>query len=110
GWLNYNAGGRCIAAAAMIRYVHPKGRNRISQARRALLAAGVASPREIHYTVPIPHALEDELTKVLDPLLTDVGEVVVDVSGMTKLAILGVLLHVLPKKLQCRIVYSEAAD
>ena len=96
--------------ALMIKYKHPKGKNRIKESQQVLEKIGVVNPVDVSYDVRIPYNIEDLLFNKLDGLVSEVDEIVVDISAMTKLLILVCLFQLKEFKGNLRIVYSEAEE
>jgi len=111
GWARYQASqGHVLDKALILRYVHPKGRNRVKELRLALKQLGVTNPVNLRYDVHSPYNIEQQLPYALDKLLDNVDEVVVDISAMTKLLILVVLYSLSRFDGAVRVVYSEAEN
>jgi len=111
GWPRFQSGQGPILRNSMIfRYIHPKGKNRTQELRRALLALGVPSPNEARYNARFPHEIEQITQKAFDTSLLNCEEIVLDISAMTKLLILVCLCELMDFAGTMRIVYSEAED
>ncbi len=98
-----------LKRALMVRYQQPKGTNRISEIRAALASLGVNAPVDVAYDVEAGEPFEylfDEAISRCD--VSSFDEIVVDVSSMTKFALLLVLVKLIPIAKLVRIVYSEA--
>jgi len=113
GWAVYSKGqGDILNRALLIRYIHPKGRNRIKELRQSLARLGVGSSKilDIPYDFHSPHRIEFVLSRNLKGLLHETDEVVLDISAMTKILILVCLCMLKDFCGTVRIVYSEADD
>ena len=111
GWATFQEKqGDILNGAVMLRYVHPKGKNRVKQLRETLAKIGVASCVDIPYDVRSSRNIEDLLSKHLEAALPGTDEVVMDISAMTKLLILVCLCKLVDFTGTVRIVYSEADD
>ncbi|MBU0576910.1 hypothetical protein KJ654_04630 [Patescibacteria group bacterium] len=111
GWSNYQKEqGDILNLALLFRYVHPKGKNRIKELRLALTEIGVSTRVDIPYNVYSPHNIEDIFSQKLGQVLSEIDEVIVDISAMTKLLILGCLCALDNFEGDLRIVYSEGNE
>lgn len=109
GWVNFQEGqGGILNKTIMFRYIHSKGRNRIRDLRKALANLGVPTPIEITHDLLSPHDVENKLSRKLVQNLTEIEEIVLDVSSMTKLLILVSLCMLSDFEGTLRIVYSES--
>ena len=106
GWVNYQNKG-VLSYALVFKYEHPKGRNRIKELRMALKRLGVALPVNVCYDTIAPHNIEDKIYAKLIELLSKTDEVILDISGMTKLLILICICKLEEFHGTVRIVYSE---
>jgi hypothetical protein len=84
----------------------PKGPNRVAPLKTLLRQIGVAKVAEVLYEMQSPQLLEDLLPARLE--LSGFDEVVVDISALTKLAILLVLCCLRKFEGTVRVVYAEA--
>jgi hypothetical protein len=71
---------------------------------------GVPAPVEIDYDASAPHSIENAIQVTFHDELSKTGEIVVDISAMTKLLILITLIKLRSFRGTVRIVYSEAED
>jgi len=111
GWVHSQKDAGCILSGALIfRYVHSKGRNRVSALRKAIVPLGVTSPLDACYNLSAPHSIEDSIGNKLAQLLPGIDEVIVDVSAMTKLLLLVTLCKLAEFPRAVRIVYAEPDD
>jgi len=109
GWPSSQSGhGRVLNAALMFRYIHPKGRNRISLLRSSISDLGASTPVDVRYDCAYPHTIEDTVRSAFARALSDYDEVVIDITGMTKLLILVSLCGLSDFAGDVRIVFSEA--
>ena len=99
---------KAISAGYVFKYLHPKGPNLVEQLKTALRTIGAEKVTNIRYDILCPQPLEDELPQKL--VLDGFDEVIVDISSMTKLAILLVLSKLDKFSGTVRVVYSEAQD
>lgn len=106
-----NENDNAISDAIVARYVlDRKGRNKIRQLQKILLAMGAKTIDELRYEVQSPHDIESSFGNMLRGKLPDVEEVIVDISAMTKLLILVTLCQLKDFERSVRIVYSEAQE
>lgn len=109
GWINYQSGrGHILSSAVPIHYNNPKGRNKIKQLYNALSDAGAINISKVNYDHNSPHIFHESLKNALISSFTSVEEIIVDISSMTKLAILVCLSTLREFSGAVRIVYSEA--
>lgn len=109
GWVNHRINKRNILSDAIIvRYSHPKGRNKIQQMNIALQALGVSKPREIKYDLWATHSIEETLLTEFGSLNDKYDEIVIDISAMTKFLVLVSLCYLSHYRGSIRVVYSEA--
>jgi len=100
--------GKGIQTAAIFRYLHPKGNNRIRELRQLLSRVGARKIVEIKCDTRQGAAIEDRVERVLCSLLPSVDEVIVDISAMTKLVILVTLCKLQKFSVAVRLIYSES--
>ena len=112
GWMDSQQGGTDILnRAVLLHYVNTsKGRNRRQAFRRGLETLGASNFTDVRYDVGDPYNIEASLSSTFDHELRHVEEVIVDVSAMTKLAILVTLCRLRTFDGRLRIVYTEAND
>ena len=111
GWVNYQKEqGTLLNSALMIKYENPKGKNLIDDHCRLLKALGISIPKDIPYNTLSPHNFESLILCELENKLSNVEEVIIDISAMTKLLILVCLCMLKNYSGIVRIVYAEAAD
>lgn len=112
GWVNcQREQGAILNAALVFRYRPPKGKNRISDLRKALVELGTSHPNDISINSRFPHNIEDIIDKKnMRSLVEEVEEIIVDISAMTKLLILVCLSKLKNFIGTVRIVYSEAEN
>lgn len=111
GWAELQStSGRILDKALLFRYKHPKGKNRIQELQTALAKLGAEITSEARYDAVYSHNTEDIVAEKLKPLLTEVDEIVLDISAMTKLLILVSLCKLEEYRGSLRIVYTEAGD
>lgn len=99
-----------LQRALMFEYAPPKGGNRVEESRALLRRICERDPMELTYDVDAPQTIEEGLDATLPELLDGIEEVIVDVSSMTKLLLLVVVLKLARQPRPVRVVYSEAAD
>ena len=97
-----------LSEALVFKYVHPKGPNKIEALRNLLSGLGVKKPKDIPFDYDIPQDIEDRLQRSLENVEAD--EIVLDISGMTKILILLALCKLERFPGVVRIIYSEAED
>jgi len=111
GWTNYQSGqGAILCAALLLRYKHPKGKNRIAELKKSLANLGISQPQEVYYDLRFPYNIENIIDKKFKTLLAEVEEVVLDISAMTKLLILVCLYKLIDFTGTVRIAYTEAGN
>jgi hypothetical protein len=89
-----------------IRYINSSGRrNRVAEARR--LFEGLM---EIKYSAECAHEFETNLSRHCITKLTNVSEIVIDISAMSKFLILVSIIVFLRHKKRIRIVFTTAQD
>jgi hypothetical protein len=109
GWINFYSGhGEILKKALIIKYKNPKGKNKIQQMKKALDICGVREILEIKYDTKAPYNFNEMLSGAFKSHKENIDEVVVDISALTKLAILVCLSILRDFKGILRIVYSEA--
>jgi hypothetical protein len=97
-----------LSEALVFRYVHPKGPNKIEPLRGLLSALGAKNPKEIPFNYDNPQEIEDRLERSFENIASD--EIVLDISGMTKILILATLCKLERFRGTLRVIYSEAED
>ncbi len=99
-----------LSKAILIRYLHPKGNNRVKELKQGLTSLGAKRVIDLPYDVSSPHDLERLINYDLSRDAGKVDEIIVDVSAMTKLLILLSLMSIRHFPGTVRLVYSEAED
>ena len=97
-----------LSEALVFKYVHPKGPNKIEPLRNLLAGLGVKKPSDIPFDYDTPQEIEDRLERSLGNVNAD--EIVLDISGMTKILILLTLCKLQHFPGALRVIYSEAED
>lgn len=97
-------------SSILFKYENPKGENRIRELRALLREAGVTRRREITYQFNSLSSLEDSVKEAFSDLNSEVEEVVLDISAMTKFLILLCLFQLSTFTKTLKIVYSEANE
>lgn len=99
------------STAYFVRYDHPKGKNRVGGARRLAKQLGLVRRPDIHCDLIIPGQVESAIQESeLFATINTYDEVIVDVSSMTKLLILVLLVLLRDYKGRLRVVYAEAVS
>lgn len=116
GWLDYQPSeGDVISHALMFRYNPSKGHqnnpNKIEAIQKELKAKGVhVKPVEIEYNWHVLDSIENEIEQYFEAKLSNIDEVIVDISSMTKFLILVCLCKLINFQGIVRIIYSEAEN
>src|SRR2546421_3372946 len=91
GWATHQMGrGAVLSSALFFRYTKPKGKNRVTKLRKAISVLGVSNPTEVPYDygARFPGTVEEKIDSEFSQHISDVEEVVLDISAMSKLLIL----------------------
>jgi hypothetical protein len=108
GWCQLQKRRKVLSHAFIFKYINPKGPNRIQELSEEISSLGATKINLFPYNTRNPQLIEQKTNKLRD--LSEFDEIVVDVSAMTKVAILLVLHHLWNFPGDVRLVYSEAKD
>lgn len=98
-------------AAHFVRYDHPKGKNKVDGARRLAKQLGLVRRPDIHCDLMTPGQVETAIQdSELFANINEYDEIIVDISSMTKLLILVLLVLLRDFKGRLRVVYAEAVS
>ncbi len=111
GWMEFQKEKQgTLDHAFMIKYHKPKGKNKISESRKALSEICTARPIDIVYDVDSPYKIEDLLLKKAGKLFSSVNEIILDISAMTKLLILAALFQLKGYRGDLRVIYCDSEE
>lgn len=109
GWCKLQeSSNNTIDKALLFKYKNPKGSNKVRALDTILEQMNVSDIEHITYNVKCPHDIEYKLNQVFNRILEEYEEVIVDITAMTKLLILVVLLTLKNYSGKLKIIYSEA--
>ena len=113
-WLSWQCKGQGSFkgnAAHFVRYDHPKGKNKVDGARRLAKQLGLVRHPDIHCDLMTPGQVEAAIQdSELFANINSYDEIIVDISSMTKLLILVLLVLLRGYQGRLRVVYAEAVS
>jgi hypothetical protein len=111
GWARFQKGqGTVLESALIIKYLNPKGKNRVEELQKAINNIGIDYPLHLDYDIFSPHNIETLIQKRFEKLIPKYDEVIIDITGMTKFLILICLCNLTNYNKCVRIVYCEANE
>ncbi len=96
-----------LFSQSLICQYNPGRENRFKELCEAVTTRTSAEPKVLSYNRFDPTPFESELERVLDKEISEVKEIIIDISVMSKLLIMIILYALRLYKHQIRIIYSE---
>jgi hypothetical protein len=96
--------------ALIVKYLSPKGKNKIQELKKNLKRLGVKKPTELEYDVAGCDDIETNISNCIQNIIYKYDEVVIDITAMTKYLILVLLCKLVSFEGSLRLIYAEAED